>query len=222
MVRDRRLVIQCTATVANYEYILAFVLDQAANLHIEVRATGIISTMPIRQGANVPWGTTVAPGVLAVNHQHLFCVCIDPHLEGLRKNTIKYDDCIPVVDEPELDPFGCAFRHESSSVKKPGGYDLDLSKARVYKIINNSRKNAVSGKEVGYKLHAVPSQMIMMSPKTFNFRRGVFASKPIWVTKYQDDELWIAGEFTNPSRQDTGLAVWASRDESVENEGVVL
>jgi len=54
VVRDQQLVIQCTATVANYEYILAFVLDQAANLHVDVRATGIVSTMPIRKGVQVP------------------------------------------------------------------------------------------------------------------------------------------------------------------------
>ncbi|KAH6989510.1 copper amine oxidase [Ilyonectria sp. MPI-CAGE-AT-0026] len=222
VVRNRQLVVQCTATVANYEYILAFVLDQAANLHIDVRATGIVSTMPIRQGLQVPWGTVVAPGVLAVNHQHLFCLRVDPCLDGDQKNTITYDDCVPVTNEPDLDPFGCAFRVHTTAIEKPGGYDLDLTKNRVFKIINESRINSISGKPHGYKLHAVPSQMLMMGPQTFNFRRGVFTSKPIWVTKYRDDELWASGEFTNQSRDDTGIALWAERDEPVKNEDVVL
>ncbi|GIZ44392.1 hypothetical protein CKM354_000759000 [Cercospora kikuchii] len=221
VVRDRQLVIQCTATVANYEYILAFILDQAANLHIEVKATGIVSTMPIRKGLHVPWGTTVAPGVLAANHQHLFCVRVDPNLDGQR-NTIQYDDCEPVVDEPEIDPFGCAFRVRSTPITQPGGYELDLTKSRTYKIVNPSHINRISGKPVGYKLHPVPSQMMMMGPHTFNLRRGIFTSKPIWVTKYRDDELWAAGEFTNQSREDTGLAVWAKRDEGTVDEDVVL
>ena len=63
IVRNRQLVIRCTITVMNYEYILAFVLDQSANLHIEVKATGIVPTMPIRQNKYSPWGTVVAPGV---------------------------------------------------------------------------------------------------------------------------------------------------------------
>ncbi|RTE84175.1 hypothetical protein BHE90_001241 [Fusarium euwallaceae] len=222
VVRNRQLVIQCTATVANYEYILAFVLDQAANIHIEVRATGIVSTMPIRQGLQVPWGTIVAPGVLAVNHQHIFCVRVDPCLDGDRNNTITYDECHPVINEPDLDPFGCAFRVNTTPIEKPGGYDLDLTKNRTFKIINEARTNAISGKPHGYKLHAVPSQMLMMAPYTFNFRRGIFTSKPIWVTKYNDDELWASGEFTNQSREDTGLAIWAKRDENVKNEDVVL
>lgn len=64
--------------------------------------------------------------------------------------------------------------------------------------------------------------MMIMKPRTFNFKRGIFASAPIWVTKYRDDELWAAGEFTNQSRGDTGLAVWAKRDEGVVDEDVVL
>ncbi|SPO06756.1 related to copper amine oxidase [Cephalotrichum gorgonifer] len=223
VVRDRKLVIQCTSTVANYEYILAFVLDQAANLHIEVRATGILSTMPIRPGLKEsPWGTVVAPGVLGVNHQHLFCVRVDPILDGNSKNTVVYDDAVPVPSDSVVNPSGCAFRVETTPIKKPGGYDLDLSKGRVYKIINPSRINNISGKPAGYKLQASPSQMIMMGKETFNHRRGLFASRPIWVTRYRDDELWAAGEFTNQSREDTGLAAYSERDENVENEDVVL
>lgn len=222
MVRNRQLVIQCTATVMNYEYILAFILDQAANLHIEVKATGIVSTMPIAADKTYsPWGTVVAPGTLAANHQHLFCVRIDPALDG-EQNTVAYDDLVPVREEPELDPFGCAFRVKTTPVTKPGGYDLDVSQSRTYRIINPKHINPVSGKPVGYKLHAAPSQMLMMGPHTFNYKRGIFSSKPIWVTRYQDEELWAAGEFTNQSRADSGLAEWANRQESVENEDVVL
>ncbi|KAH8427029.1 cytochrome c oxidase subunit 1 [Aspergillus melleus] len=221
MVRNRQLVIQCTATVMNYEYILAFILDQAANLHIDVKATGIVSTMPISKKTLSPWGTVVAPGVLAVNHQHLFSVRVDPALDGVR-NTIVYDDIIPVRGEPDLDPFGCAFRVNTTPIKRPGGYDLDLTKSRTYRIINPDHINSVSGKPVGYKLHALPSQMLMMGPETFNYKRGLFSSKPIWVTSYKEGELWAAGEFTNQSREDTGLGVWAQRNENVENEDLVL
>lgn len=221
VVRDRQLVVQCTATVANYEYILAFILDQAANFHVEVKATGIVSTMPVNDGVASPWGTVVAPGVLAVNHQHLFCMRVDPAIDG-QKNSIVYDDCIPVCDEPEVDPFGCAFRVRKTVIDKAGGYDLDLTKSRTYKIINPSKINQISGQPVGYKLHAVPSQMMMMAPHTFNQKRGIFSSKPIWVTKYQDDQLWAAGEFTNQSREDTGLAKWVQDSDPVVDEDVVL
>lgn len=220
VIRNRQLVVQCTATVANYEYIFAFVLDQAANIHFEVRATGIVSTMPISQGVKVPWGTTVAPGVLAVNHQHLFNIRIDPAVDGHR-NTISYDDIVP-CDPSESDPFGVSFQAQKTVIQKSGGYTLNTEASRVYRIENSSVINEVSGKPVSYKLHALPSQMMIMKNHTFNYKRGVFASKPIWVTKYRDDELWAAGEFTNQSREDTGLGIWAQRADDVENEDVVL
>ena len=219
-VRNRQLVIQCTATVANYEYILAFKLDQAANIFFDVRATGIVSTMPIKTGLKVPWGTTVAPGVLAVNHQHLFNIRIDPAIDG-QNNTVVQEDVVSVSD-PEIDPFGVAFEVQNTTIARPGGYTLDPSSSRIFKIQNTSKLNKTSGKPVSYKLHAMPSQMMLMKPHTFNYKRGIFASKPIWVTKYRDNELWAAGEFTNQSREDSGLAVWTKRNESVEDEDVVV
>ncbi|KAF2491702.1 copper amine oxidase [Lophium mytilinum] len=220
VVRNRQLVVQCTATVANYEYIFAFILDQAAAIHFELRATGIVSTMPIRKGTKVPWGTNVAPGVMAANHQHLFNIRVDPAIDG-HDNTVIYEDHVPAGPEDE-DPFGCAFKVAETTITKAGGYTLDVEKTRVYKIQNPSILNEVSGKPVAYKLHAMPSQMMIMKPNTFNAKRALFASKPIWVTKYQEDELYAAGEFTNQSRVDTGLGVWATRDDDVKNTDVVL
>lgn len=221
IVRNRQLIIQCTATVANYEYILAFILDQAANIHFEIRATGIVSTMPIRKGFNVPWGTNVAPGVLAVNHQHLFNIRIDPAIDGYC-NTVVCEDVVPASEDPETDPFGVAFKVKETVIKKAGGFLLNPETSRLYKIQNSSAINEISKKPVSYKLHAMPSQMLIMKDHTFNYKRGIFATKPIWVTKYRDNELYAAGEFTIQSLKDTGLSVWAMQDDNIENEDLVL
>ena len=70
IVRARVLVLQTIITVGNYEYIFAWHFDQAAGLHYQIQATGILSTAPIDMGAKVPWGTNVNDGVMAPNHQH--------------------------------------------------------------------------------------------------------------------------------------------------------
>jgi len=61
-----------------------------------------------------------------------------------------------------------------------------------------------------------------MKDLTFSYKSGISASKPIWVTKYKDDELWTAGEFTNQSRKDTGLGIWAMRNDDMKNKYLVL
>jgi len=65
VVRNRELVLQSIITVSNYEYILAFMFNQAGEVIYEVRATGILSTQPIDHDLDkvgVPFGTVVHPG----------------------------------------------------------------------------------------------------------------------------------------------------------------
>ena len=96
-VRNCQLVLQMICTVANYEYIFAWIFDQAGGIEYEVRATGILSTMPIENEnvQRVPWGTNLGPGVMAAYHQHLFCLRVDPAVDGYA-NTVVYEDSVDI------------------------------------------------------------------------------------------------------------------------------
>ena len=223
VVRNRQLVVQMICTVSNYEYIFAWSFDQAAGIEFEVRATGILSTMPIdnSNGETVPWGTTVGPGVVAAFHQHLFSLRIDAAIDGF-KNTVTYEDSIPLPADPKENPFGVGYGTQETVISKSGTAKTNVEQHRVFKIRNDSIINNVSRKPVAYKVGVVPSQMMLMSPDSFNSKRAAFASAPVWVTKYRDNELFAAGEFTNQSKRDTGLADWSKRTEDVVNEDVVF
>ncbi|KAL4876380.1 copper amine oxidase [Aspergillus karnatakaensis] len=222
-VRNRQLVVQMICTVSNYEYIFAYIFDQAANIELEVRATGILSTVPFdneKFGTTVPWGTNVGPGVMAPFHQHMFSLRIDPAIDGY-KNTVIYQDSVP-LPEDENNPYLIGYTTNQQRIKRSTAATLDVSKNRVFKIQNDNNINPITYKPVSYKLMAQPSQMLLASPRSFTHKRAVFATKPIWVTKYRDDELFAGGEFTNQSKKSDGLEVWAARDESVEDEDLVL
>ena len=47
VIRPRELVIQFIITLANFEYIFAYKLDQAGGITVEIRATGIIRIVDI-------------------------------------------------------------------------------------------------------------------------------------------------------------------------------
>lgn len=223
VVRNRQLVAQMICTVANYEYIFAFVFDQAANIELEVRATGILSTVPFdndQSGAVIPWGVNVGPGVMAPFHQHLFSLRMDPAIDGF-KNTVYYEDSVP-LPEDENNPYGVGYTTEATVIKNSGSANTSVDRHRVFKIRNDSIINPITYKPVAYKLHTVPSQMMLASPKSFGAKRAGFAKKPIWVTKYQDGELFAAGEFTNQSKESQGVEKWAQRNDRTENEDVVL
>lgn len=106
VVRSRELVLQSIITVSNYEYILAFIFNQAAELTYEVRATGILSTQPIDHALDhigVPFGTVIHPGVLATHHQHIFSLRIDPILDG-HNNQLVYSEAHAMPLEADLNP----------------------------------------------------------------------------------------------------------------------
>lgn len=223
VVRNRQLVVQMICTVSNYEYIFAFIFDQAANIELEVRATGILSTVPFdndKPGAVAPWGTNVGPGVMAPYHQHMFSLRMDPAIDGF-KNTIYYEDSVP-LPEDENNPYGVGYTTEQTVIKNSGTANTSVDRHRVFKIRNDNVTNPITYKPVAYKLHTVPSQMMLASPKSFGQKRAAFATKPIWVTKYQDGELFSGGEFTNQSKESQGVEKWVQRNDRTENEDVVL
>ncbi len=113
--RSRLLVLQTIITVGNYEYIFIFYFGQDASIHYEIRATGILSTVPIDIGEKVPYGTVVAPGVLAPYHQHLFCLRIDPAIDG-PKNSLVVEESVamPIGDPTVHNPFSIGYYTQGS------------------------------------------------------------------------------------------------------------
>ncbi|CUM68462.1 uncharacterized protein PRCAT00006187001 [Priceomyces carsonii] len=224
IVRKRELVIQTIATVSNYEYILMYYFDQAANIRLEVRATGILSTVPSKKDALLPFATRLGTAIQAHNHQHIFNLRIDPAMDSYTNNSIVFEDVVPSDENVDKfkDPFGVCFVAKPQTVKSPGAFDFNLETGRYFKMTNPNVLNKTSLKPIGYRLWHITSQMMLMKPGSYNVQRGRYCTKPFWVTKYNDGELYAAGEYTNQSTHDSGLGIWAARNEDIENDDCVL
>ncbi|KAL8944777.1 MAG: hypothetical protein Q9216_000199 [Gyalolechia sp. 2 TL-2023] len=220
LVRSRELVVQSIITVANYEYIMAFIFNQAGEVKYEVRATGIVSTQPIDDGVEVPWGTIVHPGVLAAHHQHIFSLRVDPAIDG-HNNRLIYEEAHP-MPRSDFNPHGVGYIVDQTLVEKSGGLDIDVEHNRTFKIQNTSILNPVNGKPVSYKIHPPPFQKMLADPNSFHFKRAEFADHNIYVTKYHDGELYAGGKYTNQSRGGDGVRSWANRKEDVKDTDLVL
>lgn len=172
VVRRRELVIQSIITVANYEYILAYIFDQAGQMEYEVRATGILSTQPIDPDVEVPWGTVVHDGVLAGYHQHILSLRVDPELDGDRENRLVYEETAPLPRHPDTNPHGNGYISARTTIEKSGGYDLESRKNRVFMIENPKKQNPVNGKNVAYKIHIPPVQPLLAEEESFHHKRA--------------------------------------------------
>ncbi|KAJ4354250.1 uncharacterized protein N0V89_005984 [Didymosphaeria variabile] len=204
--RSRILVLQTIITVSNYEYIFAFHFYQDASISYEVRATGILSTVPTKYGEDtkIPYGTIVAPGVLAPYHQHLFCLRIDPAIDG-QKNSVSIEESQSMPLD-ESNPFGVGYVTKSHYVEKEDGFDLDFTKARAFKFVNEAKTNPITNTPVGFKLMPFYSQMLLADKGSFHAKRSEYGQHAVWVTRYRDDELFPSGRYTMQSMGGEGIA----------------
>ena len=85
--RQRRMVVSCHATVANYEYLVYWRFYQDGNIECEVRATGIMVTTPFPEGEEPPpYGTVVDQSTYAPFHQHFLVARLDLDVDGDQKH----------------------------------------------------------------------------------------------------------------------------------------
>jgi primary-amine oxidase len=223
------IVLQTIITVGNYEYIFAFQFNQAGAINYEVRATGILSTSPIDIGDSVPYGQVVAPGVMAPYHQHLFSLRIDPAIDGY-KNSLAVEESHPMpIDDPKIhNSFGVGYTTTQTFCDTEVPLDLDISKNRVFKILNESILNPINNLPVSYQLVPHPSQMLLAHSDSQHARRSEFGAHALWVTRYADDELFAAGKHTMQSAGGEGISAWIEgrkdkdKERGVRNEDIVL
>lgn len=218
VVRSRELVVQSIITVANYEYIMAFIFNQAGEVKYEVRATGIVSTQPT--DVEVPWGTIVHPGVLAAHHQHIFSLRIDPAIDG-HNNRLVYEEAHP-MPRSDFNPHGVGYTVSQTLVEKSTGLDLNPDHNRTFKIQNPSVKNPINGHPVSYKIVAPAFQKLLADTDSFHHKRAEFADRNLYVTRYRDGELYAGGKYTNQSRGGDGVRAWADRHDTVTDTDLVL
>lgn len=229
--RSRILVLQTIITVSNYEYIFAWQFSQDASINYEVRATGILSTVPhdIDYKEKTPYGTVVAPGVLAPYHQHMFCLRIDPAIDGSANSlAVEESKPLPVGDALVHNPFGVGYVSETKFAEEEGFYDLDFTKNRTFKMVNESKINPITGTPVGFKLMPAYGQTLLSHPDSYHSKRSEFADHHVWVTRHFDADFFPAGKYTMQSTGGDGLATAiekrrkAGAERSVRGQDIVV
>lgn len=207
-------------TVANDEYILAFIINQAGELTYEVRATDVVSTRPIDVGVTVPWGVVVHPGVLAAHHQHIFSLRVDPMIDGPR-NSLVYEEAYPMA-RSDLNPHGTGYYSKETTINKEGGYDLDTQRSCSFRITSPSSPNPINGKASGYKVMVPDFPKMLADKESWHHKRAEFADHNIYVTKYRPGQLYAAGHYTNQSRGAAGVRTWSDAGAAISNQDIVV
>jgi primary-amine oxidase len=220
--RMRRMVVSVHATVANYEYLIYWRFYQDGNIECEVRATGLMVTTPMeKDDDSSPYGTKVDVRTYAPFHQHFLIAKLDLDIDGDENTVIEVDSVTEPINQDN--PLGLAMSTQNTIIESESqsARDFKWESQRTWKVINPDKWNR-HGSNTAYKLipgAAIPSLMDSSSPI---YQRAPVIGHSLWVTAYDDNERWPAGDYPTQSRQDTGITRWIVEDAPLIGTDVVL
>ncbi len=221
--RSRRLVVSSIATVGNYEYGFYWYFYLDGTMQLEVKLTGIMSTMAVDGDDPGGHARMIAPGLAAPLHQHLFNVRLDIEVDG-PDNAVYEVDAVPTGSPGSAEnPWGNAFGTDVTLLESElaAQRDVDPSRSRTWRIANRSRRNGV-GAPTAYKLLPGATPTLLADPISSVGRRAAFASHNLWVTPFDPDERRAAGDYPNQHRGHAGLPTWTKEDRPIVDTDIVL
>lgn len=141
------------------------------------------------------WGTEVYPGVNAHNHQHMFCLRVDPNVDG-PNNTVFMSDTV-ASDAPVGSPenfYGNAFYAKRTKFTTTGEAMTDYNGAtsRTWDIANESKLHPYSKKPSSYKLVSREVPSLLPKEGSLVWKRAGFARHAVHVTKCKNPSLFDA------------------------------
>ncbi len=219
--RSRRLVISCFATVGNYEYGFFWYLYTDGSIQFEVKLSGVISTGAIPVGEQPRFGNLVAPGLYGPNHQHFFNVRLDMQVDGER-NSVYEVDAVALPPGPD-NPYGNAWVAQKTLLARESEAQrlIDPFVGRTWQIVNPSALNEL-GQPAGYKLMPGENVLPLQREGSQAWDRAQFAYKHLWVTAYQADQMYGAGDYPNQNNEPGGLPEFVKADRSLDDQDVVV
>jgi primary-amine oxidase len=218
--RNRRLVVSFFTTVGNYDYGFSWYFSPDGRIELEVKATGVVFTSA-HPGPDHPYASEVAPGLGAPHHQHLFSARLDMMVDG-PDNAVDELEAARVPRGP-ANPTGSGFTQRVTRLRTESQAQrlADNAAGRVWLVSNPSVRNRLGG-PVGYVLAPEGRPVLLADPDSDIARRATFATRHLWVTPYDPDERYPAGDLVNMHPGGAGLPAWTAADRDVDDTDIVL
>jgi primary-amine oxidase len=222
------LVVRMATTIGNYDYLYDWVFNQAAEIEVRVGATGIVALKGVPSQrmadstaqADTRTGRLVAPGLVAVNHDHYFNFRLDLDVDG-PENSYRRD----VLERVHLPPGSARRSLYMVRPEFPGTEKTVLAHAghgpAKLRVVNEREINAV-GNPVSYELVYSNHGRLLLDPEDAPARRARFLEHDVWVTPYHPSERYAGGDYIFASREAAGLPVWTERDRPIRAKDIVV
>jgi primary-amine oxidase len=223
----RELVVRYATIVGNYDYLFDWTFEQDGTFGMRAGAAGVMEVKGAKantrqageQNGELLYGQLVDRGIIGSNHQHIFNVRLDLDVDDTRNTFVTLTPrvvrpLVPsrrtsawVLDERQYD------REQNARFTDAGGAQ--------WTVVNPTQRNAL-GYPTGYLLDLHNDSKVLMSDDDLPLQRALYTKYKLWVTEYNNDELYAAGNFPNESLGGDGLPRYVADNAAIKNKDIVL
>ena len=243
--KSRDLVVRTAAVVGNYDYLLDWIFRQDGSIEarvgatglLEVKATSAVSAIPPTPAAGPANATAVDAlqagtaadaygrfldrNVIGVNHDHYFSYRLDLDVDGADNRFVA--DRLVTQELPADHPRRSVWVQQphAAQTEQDAQLDINLAQPALWRILSTSRRNAV-GYPTSYQLMPGRNANHLFVADDYSLRRAGFIEHHLWVTPYDPDERFAAGDHPTLSEPGMGLPAWTEANRSISDEDLVI
>ncbi|MGM1017437.1 MAG: primary-amine oxidase [Actinomycetota bacterium] len=218
--RQRRLVISFFVTVGNYDYGFYWYLYLDGKIEFEAKATGLVFTAAYDERTS-RFASELAPGLAAPYHQHLFCARLDMAVDEGPAVIDEVDVHTQPIDDENVHGSAIGFTATRLRSEQEARRRANTSVGRTWRVSSANATNRL-GRPVSYVLTPEGTPVLLAQPESVIASRARFATADLWVTAYDVDERYPAGDVVNQSAPEQGLPAFVSDDASLDAADLVL
>jgi primary-amine oxidase len=214
---ETELVVRSISQVGNYDYVIDWVFNQSGVIRVEVGLTGIDAAKAIRgtpDDDDKRQATAVAPQLVAPFHSHHFSFRLDMDIDGQANSFINGR----LRERPAPGPRRSVWSLEEEVVPSEAQGKLEHDNS-VWRVVNPNRRNAL-GQFTGYLIESHHHAEPLLAKA--DYKRAAFIGYPLWVTAYDPDQRYAAGDTPNQHPGSPGLPQYIQDNRSLVNRDIVL
>ncbi len=218
------LVVRTIAQLGNYDYMVDWIFTQHGAIRVEVGLTGIDAPRTVRSmtladataAQDTRFGGLVAPNLVATNHSHHFNFRLDLDVDG-RNNSFLVGQ-LKTSTSLGNSPRQSVWVLDEKRLHREKDGQLDEGDA-LWKIVNPNRTNA-RGYNTGYVIESHANARSLL--KKADFKRAGFIDHNLWITRFDPDQRFAAGDTPNQNPGEPGLPRYQQDNQSIVNTDIVL
>jgi primary-amine oxidase len=128
-----------------------------------------------------------------------------------------------LVPPGKMNLYSNAFvvEHKLLAKEKDGQRSVNYESNRNWHIMNNAKHNSL-GQHTGYMLMTGVQAKPFMDPGSMIRKKAGFLDHQLWITQYQEDEIFPAGKYPGSNKVYDGLPQWTAKNRAIDNNDIVL